>query len=137
MIRYSLLLCFGWQLHQNSFFFRKSHFMEIIVSISMGNIRLAFITESTLPGKWSLITISQYNHSFHPMFLTDRSGVMEHPVVIVSPLPRSVHREVCYHERIALYSIVERSKFGYFIYFIDCLSPTGRTAIHPQVWPAR
>ena len=25
----------------------------------------------TLPGQWSLITISQYNHSFHPMFPTD------------------------------------------------------------------
>ena len=39
---------------------------------------------ATLPGQWSLITISQYNHSFHPMFL------MEHAVVIVSPLRRSV-----------------------------------------------
>ena len=44
----------------------------------------------TLPGQWSLITISQYNHSFHPMFPTDRSGVMEHAMVIVSPLRRSV-----------------------------------------------
>ena len=26
---------------------------------------------TTLPGQWSLITISQYNHSFHPMFPTD------------------------------------------------------------------
>ena len=28
-------------------------------------------SHDTLPGQWSLITISQYNHSFHPMFPTD------------------------------------------------------------------
>ena len=31
----------------------------------------AISVELTLPGQWSLITISQYNHSFHPMFPTD------------------------------------------------------------------
>ena len=31
---------------------------------------------STLPGQWSLITISQYNHSFHPMFPTDHCRLM-------------------------------------------------------------
>ena len=31
----------------------------------------AFCTATTLPRQWSLITISQDNHSFHPMFPTD------------------------------------------------------------------
>ena len=31
---------------------------------------------ATLPGQWSLITISQYNHSFHPMFPTDHCRLM-------------------------------------------------------------
>ena len=30
----------------------------------------------TLPGQWSLITISQYNHSSHPMFPTDHYRLM-------------------------------------------------------------
>ena len=30
----------------------------------------------TLPGQWSLITISQYNHSFHPMFPTDHCRLL-------------------------------------------------------------
>ena len=33
-------------------------------------------TATTLPGQWSLITISQYNHSFHPMFPTDHCRLL-------------------------------------------------------------
>ena len=50
----------------------------------------------TLPWQWSLLTISQENHSFHPLFSTD---VMKHAIVIVSPL----HRSVCI-VRLILYS---------------------------------
>ena len=32
---------------------------------------LTYVNKCTLPGQWSLITISQYNNSFHPMFPTD------------------------------------------------------------------
>ena len=31
---------------------------------------------TTLPWQWSLITISQYNHSFYPMFLTDHCRLL-------------------------------------------------------------
>ena len=31
---------------------------------------MGIVGQPTLPGQWSLIAISQYNHSFHPMFPT-------------------------------------------------------------------
>ena len=39
--------------------------------LAMLVINILCIPRATLPGQWSLITISQYNHSFHPMFPTD------------------------------------------------------------------
>ena len=58
------------QLTMSGVFVRNMSSVLLVVDVVLVGLSTIWV-KPTLPGQWSLITISQYNHSFHPMFPTD------------------------------------------------------------------